>query len=164
MTAWAGSNDPVHKLDVPWEFRFLRLQTTKWLSFAYWELDNFFQLFSIGGSTQWKVMTALGIAQMCMLLSTYGLILLLLGHKPSGLTLPLRVIVVVVFAVAVYVANYRVLLYRNRWAHFKGEFELYSRFNRVAGCVGVLSAVLGAIVGSLVILTAVRGLPFDSGI
>jgi hypothetical protein len=133
------------------------------LSFAYWELDNFFQLFSIGGSTQWKVMTALGVAQMCIIASLYGLVLLLLGHKPSGLTLSLRVIIVVL-AVAVYVANYRALLYRNKWLRFRGEFELYSRFTRVAGRVGVLSAVLGAIVGSLVALAAVRGLPLDSDI
>jgi hypothetical protein len=141
----------------------LRLQPIKWLSFAYWELDNFFQLFSIGGSTQWKVMTALGVAQMCIIASLYGLVLLLLGHKPSGLTLSLRVIIVVL-AVAVYVANYRALLYRNKWLRFRGEFELYSRFTRVAGRVGVLSAVLGAIVGSLVALAAVRGLPLDSDI
>lgn len=108
-------------------------------------------------------MTALGVAQMCIIASLYGLGLLLLGHKPSGLTLSLRVIIVVL-AVAVYVANYRALLYRNKWSRFRGEFELYSRFTRVAGCVGVLSAVLGAIVGSLIVLAAVRGLPLDSDI
>jgi hypothetical protein len=130
----------------------------KVLSFAYWELDVFFKICSVGGSVEWKVMTVLGVAQVCALFILYGCIELLLGHREVYLGPYLR-IGVVALACAIYAANYWALISKNRWHQFKEEFESYSRFTRVAGCVLVVGGVVGTIVGVVVVLTAVQQLP-----
>jgi hypothetical protein len=139
----------------------MRVRPLKVLSFVYWELDIFFKIFSIGGSVEWKVMTALGVAQMCAAIALCGCLELFLGHRESNLGSYWKV-GVVALAVAIYGANYRALITKQKWSQFKAEFESYSRFARVTGCVLVVAGVIAAIVGVLVVLSAVRQLPIKT--
>jgi hypothetical protein len=106
------------------------------------------------------MLITLVVAEMCTALALFGCALLLLGHRPHYAAPSFSQIAIIALIIAIYAANYYALLSENRWIRFRAEFESYSKNSRIGGCACVVGMVLGSIVVMLVVMTAVRRLPY----
>lgn len=87
----------------------MRLALLKYLSFAYWELTQFFKAIYDDGFDEFKAMTIIGCTEICIVMALVGCLSLLIGHRVLVASWWTGRLFIIVVAVILFASNYVLL-------------------------------------------------------
>jgi hypothetical protein len=132
---------------------------SKLLAFSFWELRRLFVAIYDDGWADFKAMAFLICAQAALVVTFFDIASLVLGHKVSPRPGLAQNCFMVAMSAVIVAANYFSVQYNAKWRRFEAEFEGYSPFVRVCGCVVVAIIVLASFISMIFLGAAVSHLP-----
>jgi hypothetical protein len=119
-----------------------RLTVTKMLAFAFWTLSRFLKLIGNDGSSEWKAIALICVAEISLICAAAFGSIILMGHP---LSLPFDLspkVLIIAIACGLALVTRHVLYHQKLRTQYEAEFATYSKKAQVVSAVAILLFVV----------------------